>query len=136
MKVLALALTMVISSAVSAAMPVTEAINNILPAGSYNGRNCLVVVETKKDLLVVTVKSNSGSDSFGLLNSSKGVVINEVTGEISASQSLNFPSYLRGGTKFLNIRSNEEEVAVSISNILLDHKGNDASTYAECSVTL
>lgn len=135
MKAFALALTITFSSAISAALPVTEAIKNILPAGTYNGRNCVVDIVTNKDLLSVSIKSNSGSDSYGLLNSTIGTIVNEVTGEISASQPLRFPRYLNGGTKFLNIKANNyNEVAVSISQILLDHKGNDVSTYTECTV--
>lgn len=137
MKLFALALTIALSTTVSAAQPVTEAIKNILPAGTYEGVNCSVLVETKADSISVSIKNNSLTEVFGLANSAKGIVINDVTGEISATQSLNYPHYLKGGTKFLNIKGNDiDQVSVSISKILVDHRGNDASTYTECAISL
>ncbi len=137
MKAFALALTIALSTAVSAAQPVTEAIKNILPAGKYDGVNCSVLVETRADSVSVSLKTDAKSEYFTLLNSANGIIVDEATGEISASQSLNFPRYLRGGSKFLNIKANDnDQVAVSISNILLDHRGNDVSTYSECTVSL
>ncbi|MBC7713573.1 MAG: hypothetical protein H7177_09545 [Rhizobacter sp.] len=108
---------------------------NILPAGKYEGKSglqkCIVTAETREDFVSAT------SEGFGLLNSANGIVINDSTGEIAATQSMRAPFYLNGGTKFLNIKANDiDQVEVSISKILLDHRGNDASTYLECTVSL
>lgn len=142
MKLIALVMTIALSTAASASIPATEAFKNILPAGTYAGyengsKKCSVTVDAKEDFVSVMITTSDTTEGFGLLNKALGTSVNETTGEISATQSLNAPFYLRGGTKFLNVQANDlDQVQVSISKILLDHRGNDASTYLECTVSL
>jgi hypothetical protein len=137
MKLFALALTIALSTtAAMASIPTTEAVKNILQAGTYEGRNCQIIVTEVKDSVVVTIKANSLSLAYKVTNATNESMVNELTGEVSATQSLNAPFYLNGGTIYLNIRNIEDNVIASISKILVDHKGNDASTYLDCKVSL
>lgn len=141
MKSIIIALTLVFSTVAMAKIPATEAFNNILPAGEYVGSNgsqkCLVQIKTTADSVTVVINATDSHDGFALLNSSSSYSVNEVTGQIAATQNLSFPRYLKGGTKILNVSVNESsEIEFSISQILLDHRGNDASTYTACTLSL
>lgn len=140
MKSLVLAMSLLATTAVMAKPLATTSFQNLLPAGTYTGKNnesaCVVTVNATENAVGVTLKSKNSSDTFVLTNSSLGVSIND--SEIRATQSLSFPHYLNGGTKILNVKidSINNEAEVFITNILLDHRGNDASTYSECAIAL
>lgn len=141
MKSIVMTLALVFSTATMAKIPATEAIKNILADGTYEGldgsEKCLVEVSKSSDSVSVTIKTAESTDGFALLDSSSNYSVNEVTGQISATQSLNFPRYLQGGTKLLSVTPNDiDQVEFSITKILLDHRGNDASTYASCTIAL
>ena len=133
---------LVFSFSLFAKVPATQAVTALIPAGVYEGKNgsakCLVTVTTADNAVSVTIQDkNKQQDNFTLVNSSANYSVNESTGELSATQKLNFPHYVQGGSKILNIRGNDiEQVEVFITTILLDHRGNDASTYAACNITL
>lgn len=134
MKSIVLAMSLVFSASTFAKVPATEAINKLLAAGSYQGENCSVTVNTTSDSVTISVKSETATHAFAILNASSNYTVDSATGEISASQSLRFPRYLQGGTKFLNVRPSNDQVEFYISETLLDHRGNDMSTYASCAV--
>lgn len=135
MKSFLIAMSLIASTAVMA-KPATTAFQSVLPAGTYSGRACTVVVNVTDSAVGVSIQTNNSSDSFVVANSSKNVSITKT--EVKATQSLSFPHYVNGGTKILNVKVNEENesIAVAITNILLDHRGNDASTYTECLINL
>ena len=117
--------------------PATIALNNLLADGVYTGQTsgstCEVLVSTKNSAATVTIKSLQDTETFVLLNSSLHYSVNDSTGEIAATQNLKFPHYLNGGTKILNVKPiDTNEINFSISTILLDHRGNDASSYLDC----
>lgn len=139
MKLFSIITALVFSSAVMAKTPATEAFKNIIPEGKFEGRNgtqkCSVEINYAADSVTVSIISKGQADAFTLLNKSPSYSVNEVTGEISATMNLSFPHYLKGGTKILNVKENDVyQVEFYISNILLDHRGNDASTYSACTV--
>ncbi len=141
MKSFVLAMTLVLSAS-AFANTATEAVSNLIASGTYQGKNgaekCTVSVTTSTDSVTIAIQDkNNKSDYFSLLNSYTNYNVDAVTGEISASQKLSFPRYLQGGSKILNVRGNDKnQVEFFISQILLDHRGNDASTYAACTVSL
>lgn len=139
--IIIIALTLVYSVASLAKIPATEAFDNILTDGDYVGtvgkKKCLVTIKTQLESVTLSINTASTNDTFVVLNSSPNYSVNEVTGEISASQNLKYPHYLQGGTKFLNVRTDGiNQVNFSISTVLLDHRGNDASTYSTCNILL
>jgi hypothetical protein len=141
MKTLFLIAALTLSTSVFAKTTITEAFNSLLTSGEYEGRNesgkCFVSVLTKTDSVSVSIKTDSAFDVLAVLNSSYNYAVNEVTGEIAATQSANYPRYYNGGTKSLYVKPfDTDEVEFSISTILLDHRGNDASTYLNCKVSL
>ncbi len=141
MKSLFLIAALTLSTSVFAKTTITEAFKSLLPSGEYEGRNesgkCFVNVLTRTDSASVSIKADSAYDGFTVLNSSSNYAVNEVTGEIAATQNANFPRYYNGGSKSLFVKPfDTDEVEFSISTILLDHRGNDASTYLNCTVSL
>lgn len=140
MKSLVIAMSLIASTAVMAKPLTTTSFQNLLPAGTYTGKNnqsaCAVTVNASENAVGVTLKTKNSSDTFVLTNSSLKVSITE--SEVIASQSLSYPHYLNGGTQLLNVKidSANNEAEVFITNILLDHRGNDASTYSECVIAL
>ncbi len=140
MKSLILAMTLIASTAAMAKPTATTAFQNVLPSGTYTGKNdvsaCTVTVNITETAVGVTVKGKNVNDTFVVANSALSTSITAT--EVRATQSLSFPHYINGGTKILNVKLDtaNNEAAVAISNILLDHRGNDASTYAECVVAL
>lgn len=139
MKLFSVIAALVFSSAVMAKTPATEAFKNLIPAGKHEGLNgtqkCFVEVDYANDAVTVSIISKGQADAFTVLNKSLSYSVNETTGEVSATMPLNFPHYLKGGTKILNVKENDlYQVEFYISNILLDHRGNDASTYSACRV--
>jgi len=130
-----------LSSPLFAKTTATEAFNALLPSGEYEGRNsagkCFVNVLTRKDSVTVSIKTASAYDVLAVLDSSSSYAVNAATGEISATQSANYPRYYNGGSKYLYVKSfDTDEVDFSISTILLDHRGEDASTYLDCKISL
>lgn len=120
----------------SFATTASSAVKNLLDSGVYQGKNCEVTVEIKNDLVIVNVESADANLSFGLLDSLKNYSVDQ-NGDLRASQNLRFPKYDNGGVKHLTIRNNPSQngvVDVVISEILFDHKGNDLSQFAQCSV--
>lgn len=127
-------MSLVFSASVLAQVPATEAVNKLLAPGTYQGENCAVTVITNTDSVSVSIKTADAFMAFAILNSSSYYNVDATTGEIGASQSMRYPRYLQGGTRFLNIRPNKNLVEFYISETLLDHRGNDISSYVECTV--
>jgi hypothetical protein len=141
MKFIFTALILAFSATSFAKIPATDALKNLISTGEYEGRNesgkCLVTVNNTLNAATISIKTNNTSKVFTLVNSSLNYSVNEATSEISATQKLNSPFYLNGGKKILNVKANDiEQIQFSISTILLDHKGEDASTYSECTISL
>lgn len=139
MKSLFFTVSLVLSFNAFAKMPATEAVAQLVAPGNYVGKNgnedCNVTVKTQADAVSVTIETKAANDSFTILNSSMHYSVNNETGEISATHSLKFPHYLNGGTKLLNIRAvSKDHVEFFISTILLDHRGNDISSYVSCKI--
>ena len=131
---------LIYSSIASAKTSATSALNNLIKNGSYSGHSqglhCEVRVQTKQDLASVEIITSGQSEFFSLLDSSLSYHVDEKTGELSATMNLAFPHYINGATKLLSVRSvSANEVAVSISMIALDHRGNDMSTFSNCKIT-
>lgn len=140
MKSLILTIALTVSGSLFAKTPATDAFNAIIASGEYVGvsgsEKCLVNVLTTSNSVTVSLSTKNSYDVVAVLNSSSHYFVNEATGEISATQSAKYPRYLDGGTKNLYVKSVNNQVEFSISTILLDHRGEDASTYLECIITL
>ena len=120
----------------------TDFFSTIITSGEYEGRvaqtneKCLVKIDVKKDAVTVSIKENSSFDAFAVLDNSLSYSANEEKGEFSARSQLGYPHFIKGGTKQLFVKANNAwQVEFSISTILLDHRGNDASTYVSCVVS-
>lgn len=140
MKAIVSALVLTLSMSTIAATTATDALKSIVEAGTFQGKNCSVTVSHGADYSSVHVTENGTTEVFGLLNTtstiSYAVHVNEVTGEISASQTLKYPRYYNGGSKLFYAKPLANGKAlISISSILLDHRGNDVSTYASCEIS-
>ena len=140
MKSLVIAMSLIASTVVMAKPLPTTSFQNLLPVGIYTGHNndsaCVVTVNATDSAIGISLQTSNSNDTFVISNSSKSVSI--TNSEVRATQSLSYPHYLNGGTSILNIKvdSANNEAKVFITNILLDHRGNDASTYAECAIAL
>lgn len=134
MKSFVLAMSLVFSASTFANVTATEAVNKLLAPGTYQGENCSVSVTTNSDTVSVSVKNEDAFMAFAILNSSSSYHVDSTTGEIVASQTMRFPRYLDGGTRFLSIRPINGQVEFFLSETLLDHRGNDISTYVSCTV--
>lgn len=139
MKLIAIAMTLILSTAVSAQTPATTAVNSLFNDGTYTGYNgsekCSVTISTTAETATITVINKNAADTFSIKNSAKNYKVKE-DGSITATQSLNYPRYINGGTKALNINPDDiNEVEFSVSQFLLDHNDNDMSTFVSCSVS-
>lgn len=137
MKTSMLILSLLFSATAFAKTPASAALNNLLADGVYSGETsgspCEVFVSTKNSAATVTLKTEQSTETYVILDSSLHYKVNDSTGEISATSSLKFPHYINGGTKILNVKPiDANEINFSISTILLDHRGNDASSYVDC----
>ena len=124
----------------NASMKATDAISQLVEFGSYQGsdnhQSCQVVFEKNLDSVITTVITKDQSQSMILLDTASNYSVIAETDEITASSSLNAPHYIKGGTLFLNIKkTGPNKVQVSMSSVLLDHQGNDLSTFLSCTVT-
>ena len=141
MKTFITALTLALSiSSFASTTKATDALKSIVEAGTFQGKNCSVTVSHGADTSSVQVTANGTTEFFGLINTtsttSYAVHVNEVTGEISASQTLKYPRYYNGGSKLFYAKPVANGKAlISISTILLDHRGEDQSTYASCEIS-
>lgn len=140
MKAFLVGLVLVASVGAQAGVVATEAFNKLYPTGTYTGKNnsgaCSVTVNVSGDVVVVSIDEKNGHQAFGIHNQGNYYSINEVTGEIAATINSNFPKYSYGGSKHLLIRSqNENQTEFYISEILLDHRGEDASTFTSCVIS-
>lgn len=138
MKLLLICLAMTATSSAFAKLTATEAFSKILKSGSYTGTsyngNCTVDLAIASDNVSVKIAEKDNFQYFTLLNASATYSINEEKGEIGATVSTRFPKYSYGGTKSLFVREREDSVEFYISEVLLDHHGNDASTYTSCTI--
>lgn len=136
-----LLLALCFSSIAIAKTPATEAMAKLAPAGNYEGFNgqekCYVTVAINNNSVTVSIKTKNNYDVFVVLDNSSHYAVDANTGAIAATSGLRFPHYVQGGTKQLYVVGNDiEQVEFSISTILLDHRGNDASTYIACAASL
>lgn len=141
MKSILVGLTLLLSSQAFAKPTATEAVTALVAPGIYKGVNgalkCTVAVSTTKGAVTVEINSANTRDTYTVLDNALGLVVDLQKGEVSASQSLRFPHYVNGGTQLLHIRAlSEEQVEFFISNVLFDHRGEDASTYSACKISL
>ena len=132
-----------LSTASFAKTPATTFFSTIITPGEYEGKvaqsneKCLVTVDVKKDAVTVSIKNKNAYDVFAVLDNSFSYSANEEKGEFAATTKLSYPHYVQGGSKQLFVKANDVwEVSFSISTILLDHRGNDASTYVSCVVSV
>lgn len=132
----------VFSSASFAKTTATTFFSTIITSGEYEGRvgqsteKCFVTVDVKKDSVTVSIKNKNSYDVFAVIDQSFSYSANEEKGEFAATTQLGYPHYLKGGSKQLYVKANDIwEVDFSISTILLDHRGNDASTHLSCVVS-
>lgn len=138
MKSVLIALALTISTAAMAKIPATTALANLLPSGEYLGSNeaqaCTVKIVINENSASVVIASQKSSKAYALINSSMNYSVDATTNEISATQSLNAPFYLNGGTQILNVKPTADAIIFSIATIALDHKGNDFSSFAACTL--
>lgn len=139
MKSLLLAMTFALSASAFAATPATTAVTSLLANGEYYGTNgtekCSVKVAATADAVSVFITTKKNTVGFTVVDSASNYSVNEVTGEVSATQKLTAPHYLQGAAKVLNISTNNnDEVEFYISTIATNHRGDDLSTYATCNV--
>lgn len=138
MKSLLLAMTFSLSTAVFATTPATIAVNDFLPNGEYSGAAaCTVKIISNDSAVSIFVSNKNNSLGFTIVDSSTNYNVNDETGKISASQKINAPYYLNGASQVLSISSKNDnsQVVFSISLIAMDHKGEDMSKYATCTIT-
>lgn len=139
MKSLLVAVTIALSASAFASTPATTAVTSLLAAGEYYGTNgvekCSVKILTNNNSVAVFINTKKSSAGFTIVDSATNYSVNEVTGEISATEKLKSPHYLQGAAKVLNIVTNDnDEVEFYISTIAMNHKGDDMSSYATCNV--
>lgn len=141
MKSLLLAVTITFSASVFASTPATTAVTSLLAAGEYYGTNgvekCSVKILANNNSVAVFINTKKSSAGFTIVDSATNYSVNEVTGEVSATEKLKSPHYLQGAAKVLNIviTNDNDEVEFYISTSAMNHKGNDMSSYAACNVT-
>jgi len=140
MKSIALAMTLVFSTAIFAAQtPATTAVTNLIAVGEYKGLDgnidCAVTVKTTEDYVSISVTNSDVAKFYTVLNSGINYNVNEVTGEVSASQVIRYPHSMGGGSRVLNIKKNENnEVEFFIADMIIDHRGNDSTSAAGCTI--
>lgn len=139
MKSLLLAATIAFSTSAFASTPATTAVTNLLAAGEYYGTNgvekCSVKILANNNSVAVFISTKKSSAGFTIVDSATNYSVNEVTGEVSATEKLKSPHYLQGAAKVLNIVTNDnDEVEFYISTIATNHKGDDLSSYATCNI--
>lgn len=141
MKSLLLAITFAISSVAMASTPATVAVNDFLPNGEYTGLSgsskCSVKITSTDSAVSIFVANINDSLGFTMVDSSTNYSVNDINGKISASQKLNAPYYLQGASQVLSISGKNDQslVMFSISIIAMDHRGEDMSTSATCTIT-
>lgn len=141
MKAFVSALAFTLSLTTLAATTPTEALKAIVEAGTFQGNNCSVTVSHGVDTSVIKVTAFGVTEVFGLYNTKTPSMnysahVIEATGEVYAQQAMNFPRYYHGGSKHFHAKALANGKAdISISSILLDHKGDDVSTYASCEIS-
>lgn len=140
MKALTTALFLTLSLTTLAKTSAVDGLKSIVEAGTFQGQNCSVTVSHNGSTSVVEVSAFGLTDSFAIINTTSSAsytaVYNENTGELIGSQSLNFPRYTNGGRKHFSAKALANGKAViSISSVLFDHRGNDASTYVTCEIS-
>lgn len=140
MKALLATLALTLSATSFAATTNTEALKSIVEAGTFQGNNCSVTVSHSADSSSVSVTAQGTTEYFTIMNiaSSTGYAVSykAETNELSGMQQIRFPKYQYGGSKTFYAKLKADGKAlVSISTILLDHRGNDASTYASCEIS-
>jgi hypothetical protein len=139
MKSLLLAATIALSASAFASTPATVAVTSLLAPGEYYGTNgtekCSVKILASNNSVAVFLSTKKSSAGFTIVDSSTNYSVNEVTGEISATEKLKAPHYLQGAAKVLTIATNDnDEVEFYISTIAMNHKGDDMSTYVTCNI--
>lgn len=137
MKLIALTLTIFLTTSLFAQSPATEAVNRLFSNGSYEGRynseKCTVTIESTNNSVTISISNNAFNDSIILVNGSSDYKVSNDTGAIAATQKLNYPRYIKGGTKILNVVPDDiDQVEFSLTQLLEDHQGLDFSTYASC----
>ncbi len=137
-----LASLFIFSSASFAKTSATTFFSTIITSGEYEGKvgqsneKCVVTVDVKSDAVTVSIKNKNAYDVFAVLDKSFSYSANDEKGEFAATSQLGYPHFIKGGTKQLYVKANDIwQVEFSISTILLDHRGNDASTYVSCVVS-
>lgn len=141
MKLIVLAFSLAFSAAAFSKTPATLAISKLINTGVHAGVNenqkCQVSVTQKNDSVSVRINTLNATNAITVLDSANNYEVNDSTGEITATQALNFPNYYKGGQKVLDVRvSPKNEVTFFLSNILIERNGDDASTYIACTVSL
>ncbi len=117
-----------------------EGAKTLVAGGTYLGQKCKVEVTHGTDSSRFEVSSEYGSDSFTVMNAESGsryaASYDAVKGELAATTSLNFPRHYNGGSKSLYVKKEVNgSVTASISQTLLDVRGNDNSTFITCTFT-
>ncbi len=142
MKAFIASIVLVSSISSFAAVSATEAFKSILSNGTYTGKNCSVKVSGNDQYTHVTIEeAGNRSEFFTVLNTASTVnyafSFNAEKNEFYATQLLNFPRYYHNSSKtFFATNDKNGKAYVAISNILLDHSGNDVSTDAACEINL
>ena len=139
MKSLLLAITFALSASAFASTPATTAVTALLANGEYYGTNgsekCSVKVVSANNAVSVFITTKKNSVGVTVVDSTSSYIVNETTGEVSATQKITSPHYLQGAAKVLNMTTNDnDEVEVYISTIATNHKGDDLSSYTSCNV--
>lgn len=140
MKAIIATLALTLSATSFAATTNTEALKSIVEAGTFQGKNCSVTVNHTTETSSVSVTAEGTTEYFTIMNiapsTAYAVSYKAETNELSGLQQIRFPKYQYGGSKTFYAKLKADGKAlVSISTILLDHRGNDVSTYASCEIS-
>jgi hypothetical protein len=140
MKSLLIAVTIALSTSAFASTPATTAVTSLLAAGEYYGTNevekCSVKILANNNSVAVFVSTKKSSAGFTIVDSATNYNVNEVTGEVFATEKLKSPHYLQGAVKVLTIvTTDDDEVKFYISTIAINHRGDDMSSYVTCNIS-
>ncbi len=134
----ALVSTLVLAFSISTmATTATEGLKTIVEAGTFKGTDCTVTVSHSQNVSTVHVTQDGTTEFFSVMDITSSTNYSahfiESTGEVYGHQVMRFPRYLDGGVKNFHAKKLANgKATISVSTILLDHRGNDASTYATC----
>lgn len=119
-----------------AQIPASIVMKSILSNGTFQGKNCSVSVVNGQGAVSLAVTSTDGNNVATIVDNTRDYQATMIPKSITARLKLGLPYYLNGGVRLVSVEEKTvDTVEVSISDVLLDHNGNDASTFVSCSIS-